>query len=86
MIGWFMNNELERMWKEAVVAYFKYYPGIFLEEPRKTSVMTARSSEVIYHIHSHMQPVKQVLVSSFGVGITESFLCKDTISVPLVSC
>jgi hypothetical protein len=24
------------MWKEAVVAYLKYYPGIRLEGPRKT--------------------------------------------------
>jgi hypothetical protein len=29
-----MNNELERMWKEAVVA--QYYPGICLEGMRKT--------------------------------------------------
>jgi hypothetical protein len=32
-----MNDELERMWKEAVVAYLKYYPGIRLEGPRKTT-------------------------------------------------
>jgi hypothetical protein len=26
---------VERFWKEAVVAYSKYYPGIFLEGLRK---------------------------------------------------
>jgi hypothetical protein len=30
--------KLERIWKEAVVAYFRYYPGIFLEgKPPKLS-------------------------------------------------
>jgi hypothetical protein len=23
MVGWLMNNEIKRMWKEAIVAYFK---------------------------------------------------------------
>jgi hypothetical protein len=32
-----MNNELERMWKETVVAYLKYYPDICLEGLGKTS-------------------------------------------------
>jgi hypothetical protein len=32
-----MNEELETMWKEAVVAYLKYYPGISLEGQRKTT-------------------------------------------------
>jgi hypothetical protein len=26
-----MNDEFERIWKEAVVAYSMYYPGICLE-------------------------------------------------------
>jgi hypothetical protein len=30
-----MNAELKRMWKDAVVAYFKAYFGIRLEELRK---------------------------------------------------
>jgi hypothetical protein len=30
------QHELERMWKEAVVAQFKYYPDICLKGPRKT--------------------------------------------------
>jgi hypothetical protein len=29
--------ELERAWKEVVVAKYKYYPGINLEEMRKTT-------------------------------------------------
>jgi hypothetical protein len=28
-------NNLERTWKEAAVAYARYYPGIYLKAPRK---------------------------------------------------
>jgi hypothetical protein len=31
-----MNDELERIWKEAVVAHLRYYPGICLMGLRKT--------------------------------------------------
>jgi hypothetical protein len=31
-----MIDELERIWKEAVMAYSKHWPGVFLEEQRKT--------------------------------------------------
>jgi hypothetical protein len=31
-----VNNELERMWKEAGVAYVKFCPDIYLERLRKT--------------------------------------------------
>jgi hypothetical protein len=30
-----MNGELERMWKEAVVTFFRYYLGICLDGLRK---------------------------------------------------
>jgi hypothetical protein len=30
-----MNDELEIMWKETVVALSRYYPGIFLEGLRE---------------------------------------------------
>jgi hypothetical protein len=36
MIGRLINDESERIWKEAVVAYFKDYPEIYLEGLRKT--------------------------------------------------
>jgi hypothetical protein len=32
-----LNNELERMWKEAVVAKSRYYLSIFLQELRKST-------------------------------------------------
>jgi hypothetical protein len=32
-----MNNKLEGIWKEAVVAKTRYYPGICLEGLRKTT-------------------------------------------------
>jgi hypothetical protein len=31
-----MNNDLEWMWKEAVIAELGHYPGIFLDRLRKT--------------------------------------------------
>jgi hypothetical protein len=31
-----MNDELERIWKEVVIARSKYYPDIFLKGSRKT--------------------------------------------------
>jgi hypothetical protein len=37
-----VNNELERMWKEAVVAQLRYYPGICLEGLRKTTKTSVR--------------------------------------------
>jgi hypothetical protein len=36
MKGRWVNDELERMWKEAAVAQFKVLPGISLEGLRKT--------------------------------------------------
>jgi hypothetical protein len=30
------NNELERIWEETAVAYFRYFPRIFLEVLKKT--------------------------------------------------
>jgi hypothetical protein len=32
-----MNDELERMWKEAGKAYLRYYPSIYLKGLRKTT-------------------------------------------------
>jgi hypothetical protein len=32
-----MRDEFERIWKEVVVAISRYYPGISLEELRKTT-------------------------------------------------
>jgi hypothetical protein len=30
-----MSDKLERIWKEVVMAYSRYYPGIFLEGLKK---------------------------------------------------
>jgi hypothetical protein len=40
-----VNNELERMWKEVVIAYLRYYPGICLEELRKTTERHCQDSQ-----------------------------------------
>jgi hypothetical protein len=39
-----MNNELEKIWKEAVVT-LRYYPGIFLEGLRKATKNLSRDSQ-----------------------------------------
>jgi hypothetical protein len=31
-----MNSEFDRIWKQAIVAYSRYYPGIYMEVLRKT--------------------------------------------------
>jgi hypothetical protein len=33
-----MRDELERIWKEAVVAEWGYYPGIYIERLRKIAI------------------------------------------------
>jgi hypothetical protein len=38
------SNELERMWKEAVVANLSYYPGICLEALGKTTKNLSQDS------------------------------------------
>jgi hypothetical protein len=37
MILWHVNNELERIWKEASVAESRYYPSIRLEGLREAT-------------------------------------------------
>jgi hypothetical protein len=32
----FVDNELERTWKETVVAYLRSYPGTYIQELNKT--------------------------------------------------
>jgi hypothetical protein len=41
-----MNNELERTWLEAVVAYFKVLSSIFLEELKKTMKTSIRITDL----------------------------------------
>jgi hypothetical protein len=42
-----MNDEIERIWKEAVVAVSRQYPDIFLEGLRKTMRTSARRARVL---------------------------------------
>jgi hypothetical protein len=42
------DDELERMWKEAVVSCSRYCPGIFLERLRKTQKMSIAIVLLLY--------------------------------------
>jgi hypothetical protein len=37
MVDWYMNNELESMWKEATMALLEIYSSVCLEELRKAT-------------------------------------------------
>jgi hypothetical protein len=43
-----MNNELERIWKEAVVVSSMYYSGIYLEGLRKAKTKTFWEELIAY--------------------------------------
>jgi hypothetical protein len=55
MVGWFVNNELERMWKETVVAYFKAL----------TQHSRERESE-----REREQPIRYVYALQLGTMVT----------------
>jgi hypothetical protein len=42
VVGLFMNDEKERIWKETVVSKQRHYPGIFLEGPNETTKHSRR--------------------------------------------
>jgi hypothetical protein len=44
IVGWLLDNEWERMWKAAVMAYFERCPGICLQELRKIMTVMSRPS------------------------------------------
>jgi hypothetical protein len=46
MLGWLTNDEWERIWKEAVVAKSRHYPGICLQGLTKTTKNTGQDSWV----------------------------------------
>jgi hypothetical protein len=49
-----MNNELERMWKEAVVTILIHYLGVCLEGLSKSTKVSARTA-----VSLNMQSTKQ---------------------------
>jgi hypothetical protein len=56
-----MNDEMERMWKEVVMAYLKYYPIISLKRLRKSRRTSVRligvSAEIrTGHVRSEVAP------------------------------
>jgi hypothetical protein len=46
-----VNDELERMWKEAVGPNLRHYPGICLEGPRKTSKNLRIAGLIVFFVY-----------------------------------
>jgi hypothetical protein len=63
MVGLYMNNDLERIWKEANVVY---YPGVRLEEVRNTTRnlnqdnLTEHFPNTGPEIHTYAKPLRPV--------------------------
>ena len=43
--GWFVDDELDRIWKEAAVAY----PGMYLKRMRKTTNISLKTANALAH-------------------------------------
>jgi hypothetical protein len=41
-----MNNELEKIWKEAVAVHLKYFPEHFLDGLKKTTITSVKIAGV----------------------------------------
>jgi hypothetical protein len=57
-----MNDDLEGTWKEAVLAYLKWFPGICLEGLRKTTKQLSENIWCLCRYRTHyVQNTSQVL-------------------------
>jgi hypothetical protein len=45
MVDWWMNNELEKLWKEAVMVQLRFCQTIFLDRLRKTMKNFSQDSQ-----------------------------------------
>jgi hypothetical protein len=59
MMRWFVNNEWENIWGEAVVAQLRYIPGIWLQELRKTAKNDSEESRCVDRQSNHTIPTHQ---------------------------
>jgi hypothetical protein len=55
------DDELERIWKEAVVAYSKYYPGICLQGLGKTTRNLGLDSTCLLQDSNRVPPEYKVI-------------------------
>lgn len=55
------NDELERIWKDAVVAQLRYNAGICLEGLRKSMKTSLRVADVLADTRAEQQPVQNNL-------------------------
>jgi hypothetical protein len=59
-----MLTELERIWKEAVVVYLRYYLGVCLEGLRKPRKSTSRIVGVPAEIRTELSRIQVYIVNS----------------------
>jgi len=52
LVGWSVNNKLERMWKEQLGSYLGYCPGFCLERLRKAMKPSVRLPGVPINIQN----------------------------------
>jgi hypothetical protein len=55
-----MNDELERTWKEAIVARLRYFPRMCLRGLRKSTKDLSRIADVLTKILTEHHPITDV--------------------------
>jgi hypothetical protein len=55
-----MTDDLERIWKENVVACSRYYSRICLERPRKTVKVSVTISDILAEVRSENLPKRSL--------------------------
>jgi len=70
MVGSSMNNDLEGTWKEAVLAFLKWFSGICLEGLGKTTKQLSENIWCLYRYRTqYVQNTGQVLYMCIGVYV-----------------
>jgi hypothetical protein len=60
MVEWLTEDELERIWKEGVVAHSRYYLGICVGGLRKARRISVRITNITGEIRTENLPILSV--------------------------